>query len=59
MVPLLVGLNIAAAAFTAHVPNANLMALYIHLGSWIVQFIGHGVFEGRAPALLDSLVQGA
>jgi uncharacterized membrane protein YGL010W len=25
--------------------------------SWIVQFIGHGVFEGRAPALLDNLVQ--
>jgi len=21
---------------------------------WIAQFIGHGVFEGRAPALLDS-----
>merc|ERR1712192_305067 len=22
--------------------------------AWIAQFIGHGVFEGRAPALLDS-----
>jgi uncharacterized membrane protein YGL010W len=25
--------------------------------SWIAQFLGHGVFEGRAPALLDNLVQ--
>lgn len=25
--------------------------------SWLAQFIGHGVFEKRAPALLDNLVQ--
>ncbi|EZF71074.1 hypothetical protein H105_06704 [Trichophyton soudanense CBS 452.61] len=25
--------------------------------AWILQFVGHGVFEGRAPALLDNLVQ--
>merc|ERR1712227_293203 len=25
-----------------------------HVFMWIVQFIGHGVFEKRAPALLDS-----
>ena len=25
--------------------------------SWVAQFIGHGAFEGRAPALLDNLVQ--
>lgn len=24
---------------------------------WVVQFIGHGVFEKRAPALLDNLLQ--
>jgi len=29
-------------------------ALAIHVTAWIIQFIGHGVFEGRAPALLDS-----
>merc|ERR1711970_1056988 len=28
--------------------------LAIHAAAWIAQFIGHGVFEGRAPALLDS-----
>jgi len=25
--------------------------------NWILQFIGHGVFEKRAPALLDNLLQ--
>lgn len=25
--------------------------------SWLAQFVGHGAFEGRAPALLDNLVQ--
>ena len=28
--------------------------LAFHAFMWIVQFIGHGVFEGRAPALLDA-----
>merc|ERR1711953_970478 len=28
--------------------------LVFHVVAWIIQFIGHGVFEGRAPALLDS-----
>lgn len=25
--------------------------------SWILQFVGHGKYEGRKPALLDNLVQ--
>ncbi|KAF0689106.1 Aste57867_19378 [Aphanomyces stellatus] len=29
-------------------------ALAIHIAAWIIQFIGHGFFEKRAPALLDS-----
>ncbi|KAL4765100.1 2-hydroxy-palmitic acid dioxygenase MPO1 [Aspergillus foveolatus] len=29
----------------------------IHVVSWLLQFVGHGAFEGRAPALLDNLVQ--
>ncbi|TRY80556.1 hypothetical protein TCAL_06489 [Tigriopus californicus] len=33
------------------------VALVIFIMAWIIQFIGHGVFEGRAPALLDSLDQ--
>lgn len=37
--------------------TANYWALALFTGSWIAQFIGHGVFEGRAPALFDNLVQ--
>ena len=37
--------------------TANYVALALHVTSWIAQFIGHGVFERRAPALLDNLVQ--
>ncbi|KAI8683968.1 hypothetical protein NCS57_00061900 [Fusarium keratoplasticum] len=32
-------------------------ALALHIVCWIFQFIGHGTFEGRAPALLDNLIQ--
>lgn len=37
--------------------KANYIAIGVHVISWLVQFVGHGVFEGRAPALLDNLVQ--
>lgn len=37
--------------------KAYYIALGVHIVSWIAQFIGHGKFEGRAPALLDNLVQ--
>lgn len=33
------------------------MAISIHVVSWIAQFVGHGKYEGRKPALLDNLVQ--
>ncbi|GLE07728.1 hypothetical protein PINS_up018359 [Pythium insidiosum] len=33
------------------------LALPVHVLAWILQFIGHGVFERRKPALLDSLDQ--
>jgi uncharacterized membrane protein YGL010W len=32
-------------------------AAALHVGCWIAQFVGHGAFEGRAPALFDNLVQ--
>ena len=32
-------------------------ALALHVASWLAQFYGHGVHEGRAPALLDNLFQ--
>jgi uncharacterized membrane protein YGL010W len=37
--------------------KVNSIATAIHVVSWILQFVGHGKFEGRKPALLDNLVQ--
>ncbi|KAJ5719909.1 hypothetical protein N7493_006787 [Penicillium malachiteum] len=37
--------------------TVNYYAGVFHVISWIAQFVGHGKFEGRAPALLDNLVQ--
>ena len=34
------------------------MIFTAHVIGWIAQFIGHGVFEGRKPALMDNLLQG-
>ena len=36
--------------------NAFKMWLIIHIFSWITQFIGHGLFEKRAPALLTNFL---
>jgi uncharacterized membrane protein YGL010W len=49
-------------AFSNHLvssgaPHANKIAIAVKAASWIAQFIGHGVFEKRAPALLDNLLQ--
>lgn len=37
--------------------KVNSVAIALHVGSWILQFVGHGRYEGRKPALLDNLVQ--
>ena len=37
--------------------KVNSIAIGVHIISWILQFIGHGKYEGRKPALLDNLVQ--
>jgi hypothetical protein len=34
------------------------IASYGQLFGWLSQFAGHGFAEGRAPALLDNLLQG-
>lgn len=38
-------------------PTAVPLAWIVFTAAWIGQFIGHGVFEKRAPALKDNLVQ--
>ena len=58
LAPLLLGWTAWATHLTStYGSTANYWALGIHITSWIAQFVGHGVFEGRAPALLDNLVQ--
>lgn len=58
----LAALCIGAAAGSNYLreidPDSTLKgAIAIHIGCWILQFIGHGAFEKRAPALMDNLVQ--
>lgn len=58
LAPLLLG----GTAYSNHLTStygttANYWALALFTTSWIAQFVGHGAFEGRAPALFDNLVQ--
>lgn len=58
LAPLLLG----GTAYGNHLTStygmkANWIAIGVHIVSWLAQFVGHGIFEGRAPALLDNLVQ--
>lgn len=42
----------------AHRPDGIRDAVIVQLVSWIAQFLGHGLAEGRAPALLDNVIGG-
>ena len=58
LAPLLLG----GTAYSNHLAStygttANYWAFGLFIGSWLAQFIGHGAFEGRAPALFNNLVQ--
>lgn len=59
--PTMVGIVFATSKITdymsAHGGEATRLAVIVHVVSWIAQFIGHGIFEKRAPALFDNLVQ--
>lgn len=58
LAPLLLGATAYANHLTAtYGMTANYWALGLFITSWVAQFVGHGVFEGRAPALLDNLIQ--
>lgn len=54
--PLWTAYYYAAWHFVGHHPHAQTIALSVFLASWVAQFYGHGVHEGRAPALLDNLL---
>ncbi|KLJ11084.1 hypothetical protein EMPG_13626 [Blastomyces silverae] len=58
LAPLLVGGTALVNHLTAtYGSTATYWGLGIQVVAWIAQFVGHGAFEGRAPALLDNLVQ--
>jgi len=48
-----------SATSYAHREYGQRNALLLHIFAWIMQFIGHGVAEGRSPALLDNIVGAA
>lgn len=59
---LLAPLILGGVAYSNHLldtygATANYWAGALNVVSWIAQFVGHGKFEGRAPALIDNLVQ--
>lgn len=55
--PILLSLAYGATVFSSTVQNAILISIVLHFAGWGFQFVGHGVFEKRAPALLSSLSQ--
>ncbi|WFD29141.1 hypothetical protein MSPP1_000146 [Malassezia sp. CBS 17886] len=54
--PLWIAYYYASYALAEHVPNGRLIAWGFFAFSWVAQFYGHGVHEGRAPALMDNLL---
>lgn len=58
LLPIIIGWTAYANHLTTIMPSTiNKIAIGVQVVAWIAQFIGHGVYEGRAPALLDNLVQ--
>jgi len=48
--------SLLTATAHAHRPDGMRDAIIVQIISWIAQFLGHGLAEGRAPALLDNIV---
>lgn len=58
LLPAIIGWTAYANHLTStYAYNVNVASIVIFVVSWIAQFIGHGVYERRAPALLDNLFQ--
>jgi len=58
LLPVIIGWTALANYLTStHTYSANSIAIVVEIVAWTAQFIGHGVFEKRAPALLDNIVQ--
>ncbi|KAJ7781548.1 hypothetical protein B0H16DRAFT_1710746 [Mycena metata] len=49
-------LSLLTATAYARTPAHITQAIILHVVCWIAQFLGHGLAEKRAPALLDNLL---
>ncbi|TVY19945.1 putative endoplasmic reticulum membrane protein, partial [Lachnellula arida] len=58
LLPIIIGWTAYANHLTnTYTSSANTVGIAVEIFAWVAQFIGHGVYEHRAPALLDNLVQ--
>ncbi len=59
ILPFIALLYLSSTAFVGLVPlNTSLpILLFVHIVSWVIQFLGHGLWEKRKPALMESLWQ--
>ncbi|TVY27729.1 putative endoplasmic reticulum membrane protein, partial [Lachnellula hyalina] len=58
LLPMIIGWTAFANYLTStYTASANTVGISVEICAWVAQFIGHGVYEHRAPALLDNLVQ--
>ncbi|KAJ1798401.1 hypothetical protein LPJ59_002522 [Coemansia sp. RSA 2399] len=55
--PLLYAFLVTSQEYVFSSPEATKVLFAVFVVSWIAQFVGHGVFERRAPALLNNLLQ--
>ncbi|RDW84654.1 hypothetical protein BP6252_02244 [Coleophoma cylindrospora] len=57
-VPIILGWTAYSNHLIRTIPSmANKVAIGVEVVAWSAQFLGHGAFEKRAPALLDNLLQ--
>lgn len=58
LLPVIMGWTAFSNYLISNYPTTtNQAAIAVNIVSWLAQFVGHGVYEGRAPALLDNLAQ--
>ncbi|TVY59554.1 putative endoplasmic reticulum membrane protein [Lachnellula suecica] len=58
LLPVIIGWTAYANYLTTnYTTSANTFGVAVEIFAWVAQFVGHGLYEGRAPALLDNLVQ--
>ncbi|KIJ20097.1 hypothetical protein PAXINDRAFT_107824 [Paxillus involutus ATCC 200175] len=51
-------LSLLTATAYSYRPDSIRNAIIVQVVSWVAQFLGHGLAEGRAPALLDNILGG-